>query len=190
MNVLEIAKKIGSAVIRDAVPGGGLIVDAINEFLPDDKKLPPAATGYQASASIYSLPPDKMAEVMTKQIDVQLKELDAEIAETNEWTKVEASLAQADASGNSTRPKIAEQMSALVVGVTILVAFATAWTCIDKGTMPTWELVTALLALPTVLLRAYFGLRSDEKKARYSVATGGAVPENPMAGMLKGFTGK
>jgi hypothetical protein len=40
-----------------------------------------------------------------------------------------------------------------------------------------------LLATPTALLRAYFGMRTNEKKARYAAAIGQPVPTGIVAGL-------
>jgi len=45
MKILDILKTVGGGLISTLVPGGGAIVELINGFLPDDKKLPSNATG-------------------------------------------------------------------------------------------------------------------------------------------------
>ena len=46
MKLWDIVKTVGSAALQVALPGtGSLIVGAVNELLPDDKKLPAGATG-------------------------------------------------------------------------------------------------------------------------------------------------
>jgi hypothetical protein len=41
----------------------------------------------------------------------------------------------------------------------------------------TWPLLLAILGTPTALLRAYFGLRTKEKQARYAAATGQPIAD-------------
>ena len=51
-----------------------------------------------------------------------------------------------------------------------------------------WELMLVLLGTPTALLRAYFGMRTNEKKARYSAATGQPIATGiaaSLSGLLK-----
>ena len=62
MKLLDILGKVGGAVVKTMVPGGGLIIDVVNEFLPDDKKLPADATGSDMQAAVDKLPPDQRAQ--------------------------------------------------------------------------------------------------------------------------------
>jgi len=184
MNIGKILLQAGEAVVSAVVPGGAQIISLVNSLLPPDQQLHPNATGNQAQAAVDTLPPDQKAAVLMKDMDVQ-------IAESKDWSGVVASLAVADGPGSSTRPQIAEQMAHLVIGVTLMLALAMGWVCIQTGVLPSWEEITALLALPTVLLRAYFGLRTDEKKARYAAASGAEVLQGgTLSNLLKQFTGK
>lgn len=179
MELGTILKKIGGSVIKNVIPGGGiasLVIDSINAFLPEDKQLPEAATGDQAMSAIASLPPDQQAQVLSKQFDV-------EIAEINGWVQVVESLAKADATGASTRPEIALMMARVVCFAVIVaisswaVAVLTNKENLLGNLNGSWPLVVAVLATPTALLRSYFGMRTDEKKSRYSAATGGGVQQ-------------
>jgi len=177
MKLGSILTKIGSSIIRDVVPGGGLIIDAVNAFLPQDKKLPENATGRQATQAVNTLTPDQQAQILSKELDV-------EIAEITSWAQIQDSLARADQSGSSTRPRIALMM-AEIVGF-VVVAFASMFIIaifrdqtdmIEKLTNA-WPLILAVIATPTVLLRAYFGMRTKEKKARYQMAAGNMEEPN------------
>jgi len=75
MNILKILGKVGSAVVSTMVPGGGAIINMVNEFLPDDKKLPENATGAQAQEAISTLPPVQQAEILAKKYDVEIAEI-------------------------------------------------------------------------------------------------------------------
>lgn len=181
MNVGNILLRAGGAAVNAFLPGvGSEIVSLVNAFLPEDQKLPPDATGAQVQQAVSNLPPDKQAELLSKEMDVVL-------AEIGSWTQIQAALAAADGVGNSTRPKISERMANLVIAVTVIMAASAAWVCIKAGTLPSWELVTALLALPTVLLKAYFGLRTDEKMARYGTAIGQAPAATGISGWIQSF---
>jgi len=61
MNLGDILKTVGSGLIKTLVPGGGLLIDAVNGFLPDDKKLPNTATGQDAQNAINTLTPEQKA---------------------------------------------------------------------------------------------------------------------------------
>ena len=172
MDIGKILTKVGTSLIRDIVPGAGAVIDLINGFLPDDKKLDiETTTGIKAISAINQLPPAEQTQILSKQLDV-------EITEIKEWSNVISMLAEADKSSNSTRPKIAIMMSWCVT-LSILI-FISLWTVaitrdkVDmiKALSDAWPLMLTVLATPTALLRAYFGMRADEKKSRYKMAQG------------------
>lgn len=185
MKLGEILRKVGSTVIRNVVPGGGLIVDLVNGFLPEEKKLSKEATGEEVTKAIRTLPPDQRAQIF-------LKEIDVELAEISSWTQIQGSLAEADKAGASTRPQIALIMAKIVAFV--ILAFSAMWivaifrdqTEMIKRLADSWPLMLTIIATPTALLRAYFGMRSKEKKERYSAAVGQPVkPPNFLVDIIK-----
>ena len=186
MDIGSILRKVGGAVIKSVVPGGGIMIDVVNSLLPDDKKLPVGATGSQAQQAIESLPPDQRMSILSKELDVEIEEIKG-------WSNVVDSLAKADASGATTRPKIALMMAravAFAIGIIVsLWGFAVygkdvaTLEAISEG----WPFIVAILATPTALLRAYFGMRSKEKKARYGAATGQSIAGNGFSGLLRSF---
>lgn len=171
MDIGGILKKVGGGIIKQIFPAAGVVVDIVNELLPGDKKLPADATGDQVQAAVNSLPADQQAQVLSKQLDV-------EITEIKEWSNVVESLAKSDATGSSTRPFIAAMMAwATCFAIVVFVAlWGVAVYDGDEETLKVisdgWPLVVAILATPTALLRSYFGMRTDEKKARYAQASG------------------
>ncbi len=187
MDLASVLKKAGSAVISSVVPGGGLIVDLINEFLPDNKKLPSTATGTDAQSAIDGLTPELRLKLMTRELDVQ-------IANTNAWANVQQFLAMADSSGNSTRPTIANRMSWLVVLQVCSLTFAVLYAAVTKDTTVldtlsnSWEMITASMGIPTAVLLQYFGKRTKEKLERYNLAMGNAT--SPFASTIKSFLTK
>ena len=184
MKLWDIIAKAGKVAISALVPGVGLIVEAINAFLPDDKKLPADATGDQAKDAISALPPDQQALVL-------MKEFDVEIVEAQEFTKVQQALAQADATGSSTRPYIAKLM-AQCVGF-VVIASSAMWVISiarDQVSMMTalrdsWPLMLAILGPPIGLLNSYFGKRTKEKESRYNMA----APNSSVPGALSQIIG-
>lgn len=173
------------AAASTLIPGGPVILSAVNAMLPEDEKLPEAATGQQIVDKVNSLPADQRASLMEKQLDV-------DIAEITAWERIQASLAVADTSGASTRPYIAMMMAWLVVIETAVIVFVLAvaiWQK-DDTTLTVlqefWPLLLALIGTPTALLRAYFGMRTNEKKARYSAATGQDLTGG-IVGLIKAF---
>lgn len=183
MKLRDILLKVGSSVIESVVPGGGLILDLVNGFLPEDRKLPKGATGAEAVTAINSLPPEQQGALMEKKLDV-------EIAESNNWAAIQGSLSQADQTGNSTRPDIAIMMAQTVCfAIVSFVAIYCVAIILDRQAMikqlnDSYLLIIALLATPTALLRAYFGMRTKEKQARYQAATGQPQPTNLLTNLI------
>ena len=187
MNILDIIKKTGSSIIRNVIPAGGVVLDVINEFLPNDKKLNDKATGEDIHQAIMSLPPETQAQILAKKFDV-------EIAEINSWTDIQASLSEADKAGASTRPFIAKLM-ALVVAFAVIIFIVVFAYAIKENKLDTikvlndsWPLLLTVLGTPSALLRAYFGLRSREKETRYNLAAGKS-PINGMSKLINLFKG-
>jgi len=171
------------SVAANFIPGGPAILGLINDVLPEDKKLPTTATGADMRLAVNQLDPGQRASLMEKQLDI-------EIAEINSWEGVQASLAQADGIGSSTRPKIAMIMAWLIVFITVpvILIWVTAIYASDTETLQvineSWPVILTFIGTPTALLRAYFGMRTNEKKARYSAASG-----QPITGVIENLIG-
>lgn len=166
----KVIEPAGS-LIGDFVPYVGPAVKAINSFMPNDKKLPTNATKDEIMAAVESLPPEHKAALMEKKVEL-------EIIKEKEWSKVVDSLAKADATGNTTRPLIATMMAwATCFAIVVFVSLwgVAVWGEKDdtlKAISDGWPMIVAILATPTALLRAYFGMRTEEKKARYAQSAG------------------
>lgn len=175
------------AVASTLIPGGPAILGAVNAFLPADKKLPPEATGQQIVDAVQNLPPDQQAELMKMELQVEIEEIQS-------WTKIQDSLAQADAAGASTRPQIARWMAINVCAVIYIFigAWAYAMFTADSAVLTTikdsWPMMVAVIGTPTALLRAYFGMRTKEKQSRYSAASGQDL-NSGLAGLVKAIRG-
>ena len=185
MNLGDILKKAGSAVISSVVPGGGLIIDLVNGFLDDDDKLPNTATGDQIKNAVDKLPPESRAVLMNKQLDV-------EINESNNWAAVQGHLAQADASGNTTRPKIALMFAWQIIITCNALLFAVVYSSVSKDSTvidsitDSWQMVSALVVPMIAVIYQYFGKRTQEKKDRLHAATG----QPPIQGVISTLVGK
>jgi hypothetical protein len=171
MDLGKILKKVGGSIFKSVVPGGGIVLDAINAVLSDDKKLPKDATGSDIEAAIKTLPPEMQAELMAKKFDVEIKEIE-------EWSKIVATLVEADGPGSSTRPHIASIMTGLIVFesvlITVLIAYAIGKNNFDmiKAIGTAWTFIAFLIGIPAGIVNSYFGKRTKEKKARYASASG------------------
>lgn len=176
MDLGNILKTAGTIALKNLIPGAGLIIDMVNGFLPDDKKLPITASGVEVKGAIDALPPEQRNALL-------MKEIDLEVVKEQEWTKIISTLAEADKTGASTRPWIAKLMAAAVFyAIIIFISFvAKAIWVRDFATIEklsgSWELITVFLGIPSYVLRAYFGDRTEEKKARYSLASNGSVQQ-------------
>lgn len=175
----SVLKTVASTALA-AHPAGAGILATVNAFLPDDKKLNANSTGTDALSAIESLPAEAKVSIYNKLADV-------EIAEINGFSANVKALAEVDLAGQSTRPAIAMMMAWTITIQINLICVAVAWGIFeDKITLDVgWPAILVLLGTPIALLRTYFGLRSDEKKARYA-ASNGAI-DLPKIGFLKGL---
>lgn len=187
MKIGTILKKVGSSIIRNVIPGGGVIVDLVNEFLPDDKKLPPESTGKEVETAITNLPADKKAALLSKELDVEIEEI-------RSWSDIQKAFSEADQSGYSTRPKIAMMMAWLVciadggLIAAILYAVYLKSVTIENAAL----LAGTILGVPASVLLSYFGKRFKEKTARYQGIAGQPIEGNKGAfsSIISLFTGK
>lgn len=173
MDLWEIAKSVGSGLLQTALPGvGTLIVNSINDELPEDSKLPVTATGEDAIAAIKGLPPERRADLMDRQFDVDI----TEIKESH--STVRTMLESDAANPHTTRPKIAYQAFQVVGTTTIITislwayAVATSNDKMVKTVMDGWPFVLGVVAPLVILLHAYFGVLKQEHKNRLDAAGG------------------
>ncbi|AUR81594.1 TMhelix containing protein [Vibrio phage 1.009.O._10N.261.51.C9] len=190
-SVWEVVKTVGAGVISSVVPGGGAVIDVINMFLDDDKKLPATATGQQALDAIESLPPEAQVQVLNKQLDVKLEEI------KQPHDSLRAMLTANATSTHTTRPWIAKWSFVFtaifsgVVGLIVVCAYAYAVYKRDAALVAAvvdgWPFVLAVMGAVTgtfsILLRAYFGLLSKEHDAKVGAATGTFKP-NAIASIM------
>ena len=176
MKFWDILRNVGGGIIENVVPGGNIIMGAINGLLPPDKQLPANTTGEQAQNAIMNLPPDQQAAIMNKEFDVQLEEIKQSHDTARTMLTTEA------VSPHSTRPKIAYG-SFQVVAFTVIVVIST-WSYavllgkVDmlEAIVSSWGFILAVLAPLVTLLHAYFGVLKQEKKAVLDAATGASKP--------------
>lgn len=168
MKLLDILGKVGGAVVKTMVPGGGLIVDVVNEFLPDDKKLPADATGSDMQAAVDSLPPDQRAQLLGREFDVQIEQ----------HHTLQAMLQAEQSSTHTTRPRIALGAFHLVAFVSIVAislwgyAIAAGDENMVEKVTDGWPFVAAVVGPFVTLLWAYFGVLKQEQRNRLNAANG------------------
>lgn len=188
MDVWKILKKVGNVALSTVVPGYSEVTKVINEFLPEDKHVTGASTGKEIEEAIKTLPPEQQAELLAKEIDV-------EIAEITEHTKVIAALAEVDKAGASTRPRIAMILTYYVVfvGGLLMLILAGAVIFKQKDTLDLlykyWPLALSLIGPAIALLERYFGKRTREKEARYAGAFGVPMKGGVVSSVISALKG-
>lgn len=182
MKLWDIAKRVGSGILRDVVPLAGTIIDIVNDELPDGEKLPGSATGDQVSAAVASLPPEQRASVMDKEFEVEL----TQIKESH--STVRAMLESDAQNPHSSRPWIAKGSFLVVAGINVLIAAAWAFSIVTADNplaeiRQSWPMMLALGGPFVTLLHAYFGVLKTEHKNRMAAANGVATPSG-LSGIL------
>lgn len=184
MNIWEIAKKVGTGIIKNVVPGAGAVIDIVNEFLPDDKKLTDNSTGEHIETAINSLPADQRAALMQREFDVKIEE-----------HKTLQTMLTADAtSTHTTRPYIAKHSFHLLALVTLLIVVGWLYgvfkqdEAIVDAIVNGWPFVASIVGPFVGLLFAYFGILRKEGETKVGAATGNFKPStiSSIIGALRG----
>ncbi|BAV81068.1 hypothetical protein [Vibrio phage CKB-S1] len=182
--VWDILKAVGTGVIANVVPGGAGVIELVNTFLDDDKKLPANATGQQAQDAINTLPPEAQSQLLNKQLDIRLEDI------KQSHDTLRTMLTSDATSTHTTRPWIAKWSFVFtavfsgVVGAIVIGAYAWAIGTRDadlvKAVTDGWPFVLAVMGAVTgtfsLLLRAYFGLLSKEHEQKVGAASGNFKP--------------
>jgi len=172
LKLSNILKTIGAGIIREVVPGGGLLLGAVNAVLPPDKQLPNTATGNDIDFVIQGLPADQRASVLEKEFDIEL----TQIKESH--STIRTMLEQDAKTSHSTRPKIA--LGAFRVVAFSCITVISVWSygvltgdsVLVKAVMDGWAFILAAIAPLTVLLQSYFGVLKSEHRNRLYAANG------------------
>ena len=176
MKLKEIALKVGSGLIRDMVPGGGLLLDGVNALLGDGDKLGPDATG----DDLLKLPP----QVLEKQYDVQIEQ----IRESHETART--MLQVESVSTHTTRPRIALGAFHVVAAVSLIAVavWASAVLRKDVDTLKVvvdgWPFLLAVIGPFVGWLNRYFGILKDEHRNRLDAVSANTKPRG-LAGLLQ-----
>lgn len=185
MNIWDIVKNVGTGVIS-TLPGGSLILSAVNAMLPVDGQLPDSTTGEGLGSAISELPPDKQAEILSKEFDVDI----TQIEQSNSTLRT---MLESDSNNpHSTRPRIA--LGAFQVVAFTIVSTISVWSYgvfqkdaeLVKAVTDGWPFVIAVIGPLVSLLWAYFGVLKHEHRDRLNAVTGrsGGVV-NAISSLLK-----
>ena len=186
MKLKDILTKVGAGLLREAVPGGGLLVDSVNALLAPDTQISKTATGAQARQVLES----KYPSLLEREFDVQ----ETEIRESHETLR--AAIAADVASPHSTRPFIAKG-SFYVVAVTILTIVLSWSLSVVAGQTEQarilaegWPFVLSAIGPLVGLLWAYFGILRRELDSRIDAANGKATKGGAIAGIVSALGGR
>jgi len=185
----DIVKTVGSGIISTAVPGGPLVVAAINAVLPDDQQLPETATGAQAQDAIATIPAEQRAALMDKQFEVEL----TTIRESHSTLRT---MLESDAANpQSTRPYIAKHAFHIIALTSIVIMIAWGYAVLAGKVAMVKQIqegaifVVALNGTLATLLLAYFGSIRKEHKQKMDAASGVSPPAG-IAGLVQRFLQK
>ncbi len=187
MKLGQILTKIGKGVIKDVVPLAGTVFDIVEEFT-GEKYDRETTTGQDLLKACNGLSSDAQAQIFSKELDV-------EIVQEEEWTKRFQALNQADESGKTSRPKIALMIAySVCIPVNLFSIALFIVTLMGKPEMVKALSDCALIVLSLIgplltVLYGYFGMRRDEKKARYNLAAGQSSPLGVIGKMVSAFKG-
>lgn len=175
--VLSALKPFAS-IAAPFIPGGSAIVSAVNAFLPDSKKLPENAKGEEILSAIDQLPEDKKAQLLEKQINL-------EVVREENWTERYVAMVKADS--QSTRPKIALIMAWLVVIESIVFISFLSYSVYTSGISSLnqpylWTVFGVLTGIPSGILGKYFGELRREQANRLGIQN-----TNPVLSWLQKF---
>ena len=161
---------LGGALRALLPPQVKAVVGVVNRFLPADRQLLPDARPKEVEAAYEGLTPEQQEQV-DREAEIELAEIQASADKLEAMVSVETA-------GSNVRPRVVQIFCWQLVANSLL-AMGAIYSAIYLGDPEmldrltgSWEMVLALNALPAAVIRAYFGMRSREKKARYAAATG------------------
>ncbi|PJE55646.1 hypothetical protein [Marinomonas sp. BSi20584] len=169
------------------VPSVAIAAKAVNAFLPDDKKMDEKNTTGRDILNAFNGLGEGEKATIEKRFEVEMAEIHASVDKLQAMVSAETPTA-------NMRPKIAYMMAwtvfIAVCGMMLIWAVAVVMkdSAMLKELKESWELMLVLLGTPTALLRAYFGMRTKEKQARYAAATGQPIAD--VVGGVMGFLRK
>jgi len=189
MKLFDIIKRVAGGVISTAVPGGGLILGAVNALLPGDKQLPSDATGADVSVAMVDLS-------SSDRLKLEAKEFDVDITQIKESHSTVRTMLEADvANPHSTRPRIALGAFRVIAFAVVITVGAWAYGVIFgdaamvKAVMGGWQFILAMIGPLVTLLWAYFGVLKTEHKNKLDAANGSSTPSG-ITGLISSLISK
>ena len=186
MRLKDILKKVGTGIIKEAIPGGGMLMGAVNELLPTSKQLNPDARGDELEAVIDSLPAAEKAKVLAKEFDVDIEYIKESGASNRAMLEAEMN------SKHTTRPLVIKLFALIVSGITVYIVYIWGGAIVGGKTALVlaigngWPMILALCAPFFVVINAYFGILRKERQNKLDAANGN--PTGSMAStLISGF---
>jgi len=179
MKLAAILRAVGAGIIRNTVPGGGLLVDALNAALPNDSQLTADATVADIQGRLDGLPAEQRDELLEREFNLRETEL------TERYSTLRTMLESDATNPHTTRPKIALGSFYVVTFASVISILLWAYGIVDgdKDLLATvtdgWPFVLSVIGPFVTLLWAYFGILSKEQRNRLSAATG-----SPLTGVV------
>lgn len=190
MKLWDIVRNVGTGIIRNVVPGGGMIIDVVNELLPDDKKLGQNATGADIDLAIASMPPDIRARILEKEFDVDI----TRIQESNATLRV---MLESDTKNpQTTRPYIAKQAFHVIAFAIIVTVSMWAYAVLTDNQVMVetvssgWPFILSVIGPFVTLLWAYFGILRQEHKARLAAADNKPAAPAGITGLISALVNR
>ena len=168
--ILDIGAKVGGTLF----PPLAAAIAVINTVLPKDKQLPESATGKEAAAAMMTLPASDRESILSQEIA-------AEVTKDNNFKDIVLALNEADASGASTRPQIANRAMHTLTGLSVVITLCIMWAVVTgdaemiKNIKDLWPIVAVLLTPFAAVVKQYLGIRTHDKRARLQAAVGQPV---------------
>ncbi len=194
-DVAKTAGDIGLKVIGTAL--GGPAGAGIASSLAQSLGLESTASPDVVNTALAAADPATMVKLKAIEADIAKAKIGLQSTELTTFAAVQASLAQADAAGSSTRPKIAENMSRLLIFETVALTLAVIAAIFLKPTAlndlsSAWPIIGSVFAAPVTIVYQYFGKRTTEKTARYNMAIGQSTvkPAGMISAMASVISGK
>lgn len=190
MNLWDIVKTVGSGLVSTMVPGGALIVGAVNAMLPDDQKLPEHATGIQVQTAVASMSSEDQASIMIQQFDVKKTDIKERHASNRAMLEAEA------ISPHTTRPYIAKHAFHVIAIVVLVVVgfwgygiYKSPEEDIVLQVTSGWPFILSVIGPFVILLHAYFGVLKQEQRQKLEAANGQLAPASLFTA-IKALVGK
>jgi len=157
----------GAATIMGTLhPGIGAAIGLVNNFLPDDKKIPESSTGAEVQAAIATLTPGQQSSIMEREIDLK-------ISQEEGWTERYKAMCQSD--GQETRVRaVLDREARRAPTVPIHRKPSTGRNLSENSSI--WMVFGILVSTPTTLLMNYFGNLRNEQANRQTAISGQKMP--------------